>query len=133
MEKNRKISYSEPKEYFTPEARKIFEEAPITTKLLSWFFKDKNYYIYDTGVDSLLEFIDIVELNEYVLDGPRKKSYIIYLTNEHKREYNVTISKKECNKLLKLDEDELLKELASIINAKESEINKPMIKIIYKD
>ena len=129
----KKIVYSEPKEYFTPEARKIFEEAPRTTKLLSWFFKKKKYYIHDTGVDSLLEFIDIVELDEYVLDGPRKKSYIIYLTNEYKREYDVTISKKECNKLLKLDEDELLKAVADIINAKEPEINKPIIKIIKKD
>lgn len=129
----KEIVYSEPKEYFTPEQRRVFEEAPITTKLLSWFFKNKNYYIHDTGVDSLLEFIDIVELDEYVLDGPRKKTYIIYLTNEHKREYDVTISKKECNKLLKLDEDELLKAVADTINAKEPEINKPIIKIIKKD
>ena len=129
----KEIGYSEPKEYFTPEQRRVFEEAPRTTKLLSWFFKNKNYYIHDTGVDSLLEFIDIVELDEYVLDGPRKKTYIIYLTNEHKREYDVTISKKECNKLLKLDEDELLKAVADTINAKESEINKPIIKFIKKD
>lgn len=129
----KEIFYSEPKEYFTPEQRRVFEEAPRTTKLLSWFFKNKNYYIYDTGVDSLLEFIDIVELDEYVLDGPRKKTYIIYLTNEHNREYDVTISKKECNKLLKLDEDELLKAVADTINAKEPEINKPIIKIIKRD
>lgn len=129
----KEIVYSEPKEYFTPEQRRVFEEAPGTTKLLSWFFKNKNYYIHDTGVDSLLEFIDIVELDEYVLDGPRKKTYIIYLINEHKREYDVTISKKECNKLLKLDGDELLKAVADTINAKEPEINKPIIKIIKKD
>lgn len=129
----KEIFYSEPKEYFTPEQRRVFEEAPRTTKLLSWFFKNKNYYIHDTGVDSLLEFIDIVELDEYVLDGPRKKTYIIYLTNEHNREYDVTISKKECNKLLKLDEDELLKAVADTINAKEPEINKPIIKIIKRD
>lgn len=129
----KEIVYSEPKEYFTPEQRRVFEEAPRTTKLLSWFFKNKNYYIHDTGVDLLLEFIDIVELDEYVLDGPRKKTYIIYLTNEHNREYDVTISKKECNKLLKLDEDELLKAVADTINAKEPEINKPIIKIIKRD
>lgn len=129
----KEIVYSEPKEYFTPEQRRVFEEAPRTTKLLSWFFKNKNYYIHDTGVDSLLEFIDIVELDEYVLDGPRKKTYIIYLTNEHNREYDVTISKKECNKLLKIDEDELLKAVADTINAKEPEINKPIIKIIKRD
>lgn len=129
----KEIFYSEPKEYFTPEQRRVFEEAPRTTKLLSWFFKNKNYYIHDTGVDSLLEFIDIVELDEYVLDGPRKKTYIIYLTNEHNREYDVTISKKECNKLLKLDEDELLKAVADTINAKEPEINKAIIKIIKRD
>lgn len=129
----KEIVYSEPKEYFTPEQRRVFEEAPRTTKLLSWFFKNKNYYIHDTGVDSLLEFIDIVELDEYVFDGPRKKTYIIYLTNEHNREYDVTISKKECNKLLKLDEDELLKAVADTINAKEPEINKPIIKIIKRD
>lgn len=129
----KEIVYSEPKEYFTPEQRRVFEEAPRTTKLLSWFFKNKNYYIHDTGVDSLLDFIDIVELDEYVLDGPRKKTYIIYLTNEHNREYDVTISKKECNKLLKLDEDELLKAVADTINAKEPEINKPIIKIIKRD
>ena len=129
----KKIVYSEPKEYFTPEQRKVFEEAPRTTKLLSSFFKNKKYYIHDTGVDSLLEFIDIVELDEYVLDGPRKKSYIIYLTNEYKREYDVTISKKECDKLLKLEEDELLMAVADVINVKEPEINKPIIKIIKKD
>lgn len=129
----KEIFYSEPKEYFTPEQRRVFEEAPRTTKLLSWFFKNKNYYIHDTGVDSLLEFIDIVELDEYVLNGPRKKTYIIYLTNEHNREYDVTISKKECNKLLKLDEDELLKAVADTINAKEPEINKAIIKIIKRD
>lgn len=94
MKKDTKIVYSEPKEYFSEEARKIFENADRSKTLLSWLVKDKKYYIRDTGCDSLLDFIEIREDDTYVLDGPRVKTYKILLTNENKRVYEVVIDKK---------------------------------------
>ena len=133
MKKDTKIVYSEPKEYFSEEARKIFENADRSKTLLSWLVKDKKYYIYDTGCDSLLDFIEIREDDTYVLDGPRVESYKILLTNEHNRVYEVVIDKKECEKLIKLDEDELLKLTLEIINSKEPEFDKPTIKLLLKN
>ena len=75
-----------------------------------------------------MNFLKMYPNNEYVIYDSVFDYYNKNIEEAFVRAFNEMFSK-----LLKLDEDELLKELASIINAKESEINKPMIKIIYKD
>ena len=143
IEKNKeiKIMYSEPSNYFPEETRRIFglgefnnnrkAEEVIRDPQSIRFVKDKNYYIYDTGCYVLLDIIGLDEIDAIVLDGPCQKLCYIRLINEFKREYEVSITKAQYDKLYYMGDDAFLRNASKIINVKKYKDNRSQIKLSF--
>ena len=143
IEKNKeiKIMYSEPSNYFPEETRRIFglgeyynnskDEEKIRDPRLLRFVKDKNYYIYDTGCYALLDIIGLNEIDAIVLDGPCQCLCSIRLINEFKREYEVSITKAQYDKLYYMGDDAFLRNASKIINVKKYKDNRSQIKLSF--
>ena len=95
----------------------------------------KKCYIHESGCDARLDYLELDKREMIVLDGPTKKlyQYLVILTNEYSRKFEVTITAKEYKELSTINPEEYLPRAAEIINSKQPEINKPILKLIFKD
>ena len=128
--KDIEIAYSEPENYFSKEALKIFNDGRTTIKGMRTVFCKDKYLIIDGSNTLNLVCIELTHDALYSSSGDFKYRYYISLHSENDKSFQVFIKKNEYNKLFKVNDEVFLELAFKIINEDKRGKNVNHIRIV---